>query len=178
MVKYQKKEGKGEGYMKKKLLKRTIYTSHLLLLFIISGCNSNYNKITHVTIEQITANGTLQTRGTYILDNGYLEISKEFKQNINLNTSPTKLLSETDRLLLAEMIKEDFPSETISTENPELLQSFNRKVKNGRVEIDSDNKKTYLIGKDYKKEFTWVADNQTRLKDSFGVEYSFTTDSK
>ncbi len=28
------------------------------------------------------------------------------------------------------------------------------------------------------KEFTWVADNQTRLKDSFGVEYSFTTDSK
>lgn len=117
-------------------------------------------------------------RGTYILDNGYLEISKEFKQNINLNTSPTKLLSETDRLLLAEMIKEDFPSETISTENPELLQSFNRKVKNGRVEIDSDNKKTYLIGKDYKKEFTWVADNQTRLKDSFGVEYSFTTDSK
>ena len=41
------------------------------------------------------------------------------------------------------MIKEDFPSETISTENPELLQSFNRKVKNGRVEIDSDNKKTY-----------------------------------
>ncbi|HFU5892406.1 TPA: hypothetical protein ACH6J3_002388, partial [Enterococcus faecium] len=84
----------------------------------------------------------------------------------------------TDRLLLAEMIKEDFPSETISTENPELLQSFNRKVKNGRVEIDSDNKKTYLIGKDYKKEFTWAADNQTRLKDSFGVEYSFTTDSK
>ncbi|WP_369670046.1 hypothetical protein [Enterococcus lactis] len=164
--------------MEKKLLKRTIYTSHLLLLFIISGCNSNYNKITYVTIEQITANGTLQTRGTYILDNGYLEISKEFKQNINLNTSPTKLLSETDRLLLAEMIKEDFPSETISTENPELLQSFNRKVKNGRVEIDSDNKKTYLIGKDYKKEFTWVADNQARLKDSFGVEYSFTTDSK
>lgn len=164
--------------MKKKLLKRTIYTSHLLLLFIISGCNSNYNKITYVTIEQITANGTLQTRGTYILDNGYLEISKEFKQNINLNTSPTKLLSETDRLLLAEMIKEDFPSETISTENPKLLQSFNRKVKNGRVEIDSDNKKTYLIGKDYKKEFTWVADNQARLKDSFGVEYSFTTDSK
>ncbi|EGP5708954.1 hypothetical protein ACJQ40_001888 [Enterococcus faecium] len=164
--------------MKKKLLKRTIYTSHLLLLFIISGCNSNYNKITYVTIEQITANGTLQTRGTYILDNGYLEISKEFKQNINLNTSPTKLLSETDRLLLAEMIKEDFPSETISTENPELLQGFNRKVKNGRVEIDSDNKKTYLIGKDYKKEFTWVADNQARLKDSFGVEYSFTTDSK
>ncbi|EGP5631744.1 MAG: hypothetical protein KIA10_09715 [Enterococcus faecium] len=164
--------------MKKKLLKRTIYTSHLLLLFIISGCNSNYNKITYVTIEQITANGTLQTRGTYILDNGYLEISKEFKQNINLNTSPTKLLNETDRLLLAEMIKEDFPSETISTENPELLQSFNRKVKNGRVEIDSDNKKTYLIGKDYKKEFTWVADNQARLKDSFGVEYSFTTDSK
>ena len=92
--------------------------------------------------------------------------------------TPTKLLSETDRLLLAEMIKEDFPSETISTENPELLQSFNRKVKNGRVEIDSDNKKTYLIGKDYKKEFTWVADNQARLKDSFGVEYSFTTDSK
>ncbi|EKZ0430776.1 hypothetical protein QK087_002271 [Enterococcus faecium] len=164
--------------MEKKLLKRTIYTSHLLLLFIISGCNSNYNKITYVTIEQITANGTLQTRGTYILDNGYLEISKEFKQNINLNTSPTKLLSETDRLLLAEMIKEDFPSETISTENPELLQSFNRKVKNGRVEIDSDNKKTYLIGKEYKKEFTWVADNQARLKDSFGVEYSFTTDSK
>ena len=34
------------------------------------------------------------------------------------------------------------------------------------------------FGKDYKKEFTWVADNQTRLKDSFGVEYSFTTDSK
>lgn len=32
MVKYQKKEGKGEGHMKKKLLKRTIYTSHLLLL--------------------------------------------------------------------------------------------------------------------------------------------------
>ncbi|HFC9197270.1 TPA: hypothetical protein QFN10_002311, partial [Enterococcus faecium] len=171
-------EIKGEDHMEKKLLKRTIYTSHLLLLFIISGCNSNYNKITYVTIEQITANGTLQTRGTYILDNGYLEISKEFKQNINLNTSPTKLLSETDRLLLAEMIKEDFPSETISTENPELLQSFNRKVKNGRVEIDSDNKKTYLIGKDYKKEFTWVADNQARLKDSFGVEYSFTTDSK
>ena len=34
MVKYQKKEGKGEEHMKKKLLKRTIYTSHLLLLFI------------------------------------------------------------------------------------------------------------------------------------------------
>ena len=49
------------------------------------------------------------------------------------------------------MIKEDFPSETISTENPELLQSFNRKVKNGRVEIDSDNKKTYLIGKELQK---------------------------
>lgn len=178
MVKYKEIEIQGEDRMKKKLLKRTIYTSHLLLLFIISGCNSNYNKITYVTIEQITANGTLQTRGTYILDTGYLEISKEFKQNINLNTSPTKLLSETDRLLLAEMIKEDFPSETISTENPELLQSFNRKVKNGRVEIDSDNKKTYLIGKDYKKEFTWVADNQARLKDSFGVEYNFTTDSK
>lgn len=96
----------------------------MLLLFIISGCNSNYNKITHVTIEQITANGTLQTRGTYILDNGYLEISKEFKQNINLNTPPTKLLSETARLLLAEMIKEDFPSETISTENPEFSAKF------------------------------------------------------
>ena len=149
----------------------------MLLLFIISGCNSNYNKITYVTIEQITANGTLQTRGTYILDNGYLEISKEFKQNINLNTSPTKLLSETDRLLLAEMIKEDFPSETISTENPELLQSFNRKVKNGRVEIDSDNK-NLSNRKRLQKEFTWVADNQARLKDSFGVEYSFTTDSK
>ena len=38
--------------------------------------------------------------------------------------------------------------------------------------------KTYLIGEKIQKEFTWVADNQTRLKDSFGVEYSFTTDSK
>ncbi|EFF22008.1 hypothetical protein CUZ93_2419 [Enterococcus xinjiangensis] len=34
------------------------------------------------------------------------------------------MLSETARLLLAEMIKEDFPSETISTENPEFSAKF------------------------------------------------------
>lgn len=34
-------------------------------------------------------------------------------------------------------------------------------------------KKTYLYSEHYKKEFTWVNDQGTRLMDSNKVEYSF-----
>ncbi|OQO68301.1 hypothetical protein BH747_12415 [Enterococcus villorum] len=148
----------------------------VLLIVLLSGCKSaNQKKIENAELNQVTNGGTLQSRGTYKLKDGTLQIFKEIQLSKNINQDPAKLAtSDSEKKQIKKLLANDFTKEDKEPEQNELFQTYNKKIKNSYAQIDEENKKTYLYGDEYKKEFNWVDNEGKRLIDSNKVEYSFT----
>ncbi|MDB1679853.1 MULTISPECIES: hypothetical protein [Enterococcus] len=153
-----------------------IFISLLILsTFSLSACASaDKDKIENVVIVQVTNGGTLQNRGGYTIENGTLAIFKEIQLSKNINQDPSSLTtSDSEKEEIEKLLANDFTEEDQHPEQTGLFQTYDRKIKKAYAQIDKENKKTYLYGEHYKKEFTWVNDQGTRLMDSNKVEYSF-----
>ena len=142
-----------------------IFISLLILsTFSLSACASaDKDKIENVVIVQVTNGGTLQNRGVYTIENGTLAIFKEIQLSKNLNQDPSSLTtSDSEKEEIEKLLANDFTEEDQHPEQTGLFQTYDWKIK-----------KTYHYGEHYKKEFTWVNVQGTRLMDSNKVEYSF-----
>lgn len=71
------------------------------------------------------------------------------------------------------MLTPDFTTEEQELKTTELFQTFVKEIKHVTVEVNQKKKTTTLVGKDYRKEFSWVGESGNRLSDSHKIEYSF-----
>jgi len=147
--------------MKKKffLLYLTVFS-----IFFIVGCSKKENSI---SLTEVFDNGTLQTRGTYILKEGNLSIEKEFTLSTNPNTLPGDIDLEQEKKEINQMIKHEFPKESASDE---LFQTFKTQIKG--VQLKKEKNGFVMQNKKYKKEFRYVNDAKSRVTDELGIEYS------
>lgn len=149
----------------------------LLTLFIVllSACKSeNSGKIENAELNQVTNGGTLQTRGSYNLTDGTLQIFKEIQIVKNINQEPSNVvISENEKEKIFKLLENDFSEEDKQPSQNELFQTYEKKTKKAYVQIDKDMKKTFIYAENYKKEFTWMDDQGKRLVDSNKIEYSF-----
>ena len=99
---------------------------------------------------------------------------KKSNYSKNINQDPSTLpTSDSEKEEIEKLLANDFNEEDQHPEQTGLFQTYNQKIKKAYAQIDKENKKTYLYSEHYKKEFTWVNDQGTRLMDSNKVEYSF-----
>ncbi|OJG19504.1 hypothetical protein RU97_GL001075 [Enterococcus canis] len=160
------KEGNG--------MKKLCQVLSLGLLVLLVGCQSNNeqtageNESKNVSIVQVYDGGTVQNQGSYVLVDGTLEIDKSLMNLANPNTDPSEVNDEEYQKQAEEIIKSDFPDEKIDTDN--LFAQYKRTVKNAKAVMTKE--KVELVGDNFKTEFERLPDNENRLKDHFGVEYS------
>ncbi|EOH91572.1 hypothetical protein ACTNBL_00245 [Enterococcus villorum] len=116
----------------------------VLLIVLLSGCKSaNQKKIENAELNQVTNGGTLQSRGTYKLKVGTLQIFKEIQLSKNINQDPAKLAtSDSEKEQIKKLLANDFTKEDNKPEQNELFQTYNKKIKNCYAQIDEENKKT------------------------------------
>lgn len=162
-----------------KLLSKLFYVLFLggvisLSLFLTSCSKSNEDRLKNVEIVQVTNAGTLQNRGSYTLKEGNLEIMKEIQLAQSLDQDPADLkLSSSEEQEIKSLLTPDFTSAEQDLKTNELFQTFVKEIEHVTVEVNHKKKTTTLVGKDYRKEFSWVGESGNRLSDSHKIEYSF-----
>lgn len=162
-----------------KLLSKLFYVLFLggvisLSLFLTSCSKSNEDRLKNVEIVQVTNAGTLQNRGSYTLKEGNLEIMKEIQLAQSLDQDPADLkLSSSEEQEIKSLLTPDFTSAEQDLKTNELFQTFVKEIEHVTVEVNQKKKTTTLVGKDYRKEFSWVGEIGNRLSDSHKIEYSF-----
>ncbi|WP_195514477.1 hypothetical protein [Enterococcus sp. 1001283B150225_161107_E12] len=143
-------------------------------LFLPGFSKSDDHQLENAEIVQLTNAGTIQNRGSYTLKEGNLEIMKEIQLAQNLDQVPSNLkLSSSEEQEIKSLLTPDFTTEEQELKTTELFQTFVKEIKHVTVEVNQKKKTTTLVGKDYRKEFSWVGESGNRLSDSHKIEYSF-----
>ncbi|AUB52176.1 hypothetical protein [Enterococcus mundtii] len=147
----------------------------LSVTLFLPGCSkSDDHQLENAEIVQLTNAGTIQNRGSYTLKEGNLEIMKEIQLAQNLDQVPSNLkLSSSEEQEIKSLLTPDFTTEEQELKTTELFQTFVKEIKHVTVEVNQKKKTTTLVGKDYRKEFSWVGESGNRLSDSHKIEYSF-----
>ncbi|WYJ80617.1 hypothetical protein DOK79_002182 [Enterococcus sp. DIV1094] len=148
------------------------------MLLFFSGCSkSDEDQLKNAEIVQVTNGGTLQNRGSYTLKEGNLGIMKEIQLAQNLDQDPADLkLSSSEEQEIKSLLTPDFTTAEQELKTTELFQTFVKEIKHVTVEVNQEKKTTTLVGKDYRKEFSWVDESGNRLADSHKIEYSFVSE--
>ncbi|WP_375148120.1 hypothetical protein [Enterococcus mundtii] len=71
------------------------------------------------------------------------------------------------------MLTSDFTTAEQDLKTTELFQMFVKEIKYVTVEVNQEKKTTTLVGKDYRKELSWIDETGNRLADIHKIEYSF-----
>lgn len=143
----------------------------LLVLTFLVGCQAPSQETTeeesNATIVQVYDGGTVQSQGSYLLKDGTLTIHKELSALSNPNAEPSELSNASQQA--ADILAQDFPDENVTDD--QLFNEYERVVKEARLLVTKNT--VTLKGADFEKEFQRLPDNQARVKDDFGIEYSF-----
>ena len=71
------------------------------------------------------------------------------------------------------MLTPDFTSAEQDLKTNELFQTFVKEIEHVTLEVNQEKKTTTLVGKDYRKELSWIDETGNRLADIHKIEYSF-----
>jgi len=71
------------------------------------------------------------------------------------------------------LLTPDFTSAEQDLKTNELFQTFVKEIEHVTLEVNQEKKTTTLVGKDYRKELSWIDETRNRLADIHKIEYSF-----
>jgi len=149
--------------------KQKYYLFIILMLPLFLAACSNQEK--PVSLTQVYNNNTLQTRGSYLFDDGKLAISKEFTLSLNPNVAPGDIDSEKNKQEIKTMMQDEFPDTTLSDDLFQTVETTLSKIK-----IEKNEKEIRFTGKNYEKRFEYLDDSKKMVKDDLGIEYSVDND--
>lgn len=166
---------KGVDLVFNKLLNVLFYGLLLSVMLFLVGCSKTAeSQLKNAEILQVTNAGTLQNRGSYTLKEGNLEIMKEIQLAQNLDQDPADLkLSSSEEQEIKSLLTPDFTSAEQDLKTNELFQTFVKEIEHVTLEVNQEKKTTTLVGKDYRKELSWIDKTGNRLADIHKIEYSF-----